>query len=332
MTNSNKIRKEKSMNDARDNKLIVFGPVPSRRLGRSLGINNIPPKICSYSCIYCQLGRTLKMRIERERFYTTSEIVREVENRIKRLEEKKERIDFLTFVPDGEPTLDLNLGKHIKALKKIGLKIAVITNASLISDGDVRDDLYNADWVSVKIDAITHEIWWKINRPHGHLNLDNILMGIEEFSEDFGGLLVTETMLVKKLNDNRGELKRIAVYISSIGPHRSYLSVPTRPPAERDVSAPSEYYLYNAYRIFTENNIHTELLIGYEGNAFTFTDNIEEDILSITSVHPMRRDAVLNYLLKAGSSWDIVQKLLDERKLVKLKYNGKDFYMRRLSG
>lgn len=315
----------------KDKSLIVFGPVPSRRLGRSLGINNIPPKICTYSCIYCQLGRTLKMQIKRDSFYPTSEIRRSVEEKVNEVESRNERIDFLTFVPDGEPTLDLNLGNHIRALKEFGYKIAVITNASLIFDPEVRENLYYADWVSVKIDAITAEVWHKIDRPHGLLDLDKILMGIEEFSDNFNGLMVTETMLVRDVNDNHEELKNIAVYISKLGSNRSYLAVPTRPPAEKAVKPPQEYNLYNGYHIFVESGIDTELLIGYEGNAFAFTGNVEDDLLSITSVHPMRKDAVLSYLSKAGSSWDTVQKLIDDKKIIELNYNGTEFYMRRLS-
>jgi len=174
-------------------------------------------------------------------------------------------------------------------------------------------------------------VWHKIDRPHGLLDLDKILMGIEEFSDNFNGLMVTETMLVRDVNDNHEELKNIAVYISKLGSNRSYLAVPTRPPAEKAVKPPQEYNLYNGYHIFVESGIDTELLIGYEGNAFAFTGNVEDDLLSITSVHPMRKDAVLSYLSKAGSSWDTVQKLIDDKKIIELNYNGTEFYMRRLS-
>jgi len=112
--------------------MIAFGPVPSRRLGRSLGINNIPPKICTYSCIYCQLGRTIKMQVEREGFYEPEQILDSVRDKVERARESEESIDYLTFVPDGEPTLDVNLGCEIELLEPLGLKTAVITNGSLI--------------------------------------------------------------------------------------------------------------------------------------------------------------------------------------------------------
>jgi len=113
---------------------IVFGPVPSRRLGRSLGINNIPPKECSYACVYCQLGNTIKLKIAREEFYSTEQIVEETSELINKVDSEKNKINFLTIVPDGEPTLDLNLGDTIKALQQFNIKIAVITNSSLLDN------------------------------------------------------------------------------------------------------------------------------------------------------------------------------------------------------
>ncbi|MBC7260626.1 MAG: radical SAM protein, partial [Chloroflexi bacterium] len=127
--------------------MIAFGPVPSRRLGRSLGINNIPPKICTYSCVYCQLGRTLNMQIRRQSFYAPDEILWDVRSKVEHVREAGESIDYLTFVPDGEPTLDLHLGRAIELLRSLGIKIAVISNASLIWQEDVREDLMKADWV-----------------------------------------------------------------------------------------------------------------------------------------------------------------------------------------
>ena len=112
--------------------MIAFRPVPSRRLGRSLGINNIPAKICSYSCAYCQVGRTLQMELKRRSFYSPQEIYQEVLEKVNRSESMGQAIDYLTFVPDGEPTLDINLGQEIDMLRSLGIRIAVISNASLI--------------------------------------------------------------------------------------------------------------------------------------------------------------------------------------------------------
>jgi len=311
-------------------KMIAFGPVPSRRLGRSLGINNIPPKICTYSCIYCQLGRTPNMRVTREAFYKPEEVLQEVEKKVKEAKERREPIDYLTFVPDGEPTLDINLGKEIELLKSLGIKIAVITNASLIWKEDVRDDLSKADWVSLKIDALNNDLWRKINRAHGSLKLGKILEGISEFAHIFNSELATETMLVQDINDHAEELEKIADFIARPKPKKSYISIPTRPPAEKWVKPATEHTINIAYQLFSEKSINVEYLIGYEGNAFAFTGNVEEDLLSITSVHPMREEGANEFLTKAKADWNIIEKLINEDKLIEVKYKNKKFYIRKL--
>lgn len=308
---------------------IVFGPVPSRRLGRSLGINNIPPKICSYSCIYCQLGGTFNKQVERKGFYKIEEIIASVKNKVMVVKEKKEAIDYLTFVSDGEPTLDTNLGGELKLLKPLGIKTAVITNSSLISREDVRNDLSKADWISVKIDALSQNIWERINRPHSFLKLKKILIGISEFSCSFKGDLVTETMLVQGINDNDSELEKIANFISDLNVKKSYISIPIRPPAEGYVKPAAEYKINKAYQIFKEKNIDVEYLISFEGNSFVCTGDVKEDLLSIMSVHPMKEEAVVEFLKKADKDWSVIERLLNEEKLKEVEYKNKKFYMRK---
>jgi len=309
---------------------IAFGPVPSRRLGRSLGINNIPPKICSYSCVYCQLGRTLKLRLERRAFYAPDKVFRDVEEKARQARRRGESVDYLTFVPDGEPTLDVHLGQEITRLRRLGLKIAVITNSSLLWRPDVRGDLNLADWVSLKVDAISPDIWRKINRPHGGLSLERILEGVSEFARTFKGELATETMLVRGINDRAEEINKIAAFLAGLRPKKSYISIPIRPPAEKGVHPPDERSLNLAHQIFKEKSIDTELLIGYEGNAFAFTGNVEEDLLSIMSVHPMREDAVNEFLKKAKADPGTAKRLVKEGKLVDTQYKDGIFYLRKL--
>jgi wyosine [tRNA(Phe)-imidazoG37] synthetase (radical SAM superfamily) len=309
---------------------IAFGPVPSRRLGRSLGINNIPPKICSYSCVYCQLGRTLTMRADRGAFYEPERIFRDVEEKVREVLRRGEAVDYLTFVPDGEPTLDLRLGEEITLLRKLGLKIAVITNSSLIWEPGVRKDLLLADWVSLKVDAVSPDIWRKINRPHGGLSQERMWEGLSEFAGTFKGELATETMLVQGFNDRPDEIEKISGFIAGLKPKKSYLSVPIRPPAEKRVHPPDEPSLNLAHQIFSEKSVDTELLIGYEGNAFAYTGNVEEDLLSIMSVHPMREDAVNEFLKKAKADPTTAKRLVKEGKLVDTQYKDRIFYIRKL--
>jgi wyosine [tRNA(Phe)-imidazoG37] synthetase (radical SAM superfamily) len=310
--------------------VIAFGPVPSRRLGRSLGVNNIPPKTCTYSCVYCQLGRTVKMQVERSAFYEPEEILRDVQRKVERAKEVGESIDYLTFVPDGEPTLDVNLGREIDLLRPLGIKIAVITNSSLIWREDVRESLMKADWVSLKMDSVREEVWRRINRPQGALQLTAILDGALEFTQTFKGELATETMLVEGVNAGDDHIREVAGFSAGLRPATAYLSIPTRPPAEDWVHSPSEEAINRAYQIFSESIDPVEYLIGYEGNAFAFTGNVEEDLLSITSVHPMREDAVSEFLARAGADWAAVRNLIERGQLIEMAYEGHKFYMRKL--
>ena len=309
--------------------MLTFGPVPSRRLGRSLGINNIPPKICTYSCIYCQLGKTSKMKIEPQVFYSSSQIFKEVQEKVKKSKEKGELIDYLTFVPDGEPTLDINLGKEIKLIKSLGIKMAVITNSSLINQKQVRENLKEADLVSLKVDSVEEEIWRKVDRPNKNLSLKDILNSMLKFKENFKGEIITETMLVKDINDNSQHIKKVANFIAKLKPSRAYLSVPIRPPADSRVQSPSEKVVSQSYNLFKEKVDRVEYLIGYEGNAFSFTGEVKEDILSITSVHPMREDALKDFLGRANSDWLVIERLIKQGKLVESEYEGHKFYIRK---
>ncbi|MBN2175895.1 MAG: radical SAM protein [Bacteroidales bacterium] len=308
----------------------IFGPVPSRRLGQSLGINNIPPKICSYSCVYCQVGKSLKISVDRTAYYSPEKIIQLTRNKVYKAKEYGEHIDYLTFVPDGEPTLDINLGLEIKGIKPLGIKTAVITNGSLLWRPDVRKELQPADLVSVKIDAADEFIWKKINHPHKNLLFNEVLNGIKQFAKAYKGQLITETMLVKGINDNIVSFQNLASYIAEIDPHIAYLSVPIRPPAFDHVEPADEEKLNEAFQVFNNQVSRVELLIGYEGNAFAFTGDIEEDILSITAVHPMREDAVDKLLLKARANQKVIDKLINEGKITKTIYGNNRFYIRKL--
>ncbi len=233
-------------------------------------------------------------------------------------------------MPDGEPTLDINLGHEIELLRPLGIKIAVISNGSLIGREEVREDLLGADWVSLKMDSTRREIWRKIDRPHGTLRLASILDGAVEFAKAFEGALVTETMLIKGVNDDDDHIREVAGFLARLRPAIAYLAIPTRPPAEEWVQPPGEEVINRAYQIFSKSVDQVEYLIGYEGNAFAFTGNVEEDLLSITSVHPMREDAVSEFLARAGVGWAVVRELVEQGRFVEMAYEGHKFYMRKL--
>ncbi|MEM2913789.1 MAG: radical SAM protein [Candidatus Bathyarchaeia archaeon] len=315
-----------------NSKTLAFGPVPSRRLGKSLGINNIPPKTCSYSCVYCQLGKTSDMTINRQTFYEPKDVLREVKRKVNETTLKNEGIDYLTFVPDGEPTLDINIGDEISLLKQIRIPIAVITNASLLWRDDVREDLLKADFVSLKVDAVTQDLWKRINRPHKGLRLGMILEGIKQFAKTFEGTIVIETMLIDAMKYN-SEFEKLANFLGDLAKlDKAYVAIPTRPPTEKWVKPAKEEVVNTAFQTFSRKlgSEKVEYLIGYEGNAFTFTGNVKDDLLSITAVHPMQEEAVKSFLEKADSNWKIVEDLLRAGELVRHKYKGNIYYMRRL--
>jgi len=311
---------------------LAFGPVPSRRLGKSLGINNIPAKTCSYSCVYCQLGRTINMTTERQAFYKPEDIFVEVKRKVDEASSRNERVDYLTFVPDGEPTLDINLRKEISILKQIEIPIAVITNASLIWRNDVKEDLLKANLVSLKVDVVSEDLWRRINRSHKDLKLNAVLEGVTEFANEFKGTIISETMLIDGINYG-DEFEKTADFLKHLKRlEKAYVAIPTRPPTERWVKPAKEETLNTAFQVFSERlgADRVEYLIGYEGNAFAFTGRVEEDLLSITAVHPMRKEAVKEFLKKAGADWRVIKELLEENKLIKLEYEGNKYYMRRL--
>jgi len=271
------------------------------------------------------------MRIDRQAYYSPERILKEVRNKVDEAKARDEEIDYLTFVPDGEPTLDINLCREISLLRQIGIPIAALTNASLIWESDVKDCLSNMDFVSLKVDAISENLWRRINRPHKSLKIDEILNGIVKFSKEFRGITVTETMLIDGV-DYADEFDKIADFLAEVRLDKAYIAIPTRPPAEGWVKPANEELINKAFQAFAEKlgQEKVEYLIGYEGNAFAFTGNVEEDLLSIISVHPMREEAVKEFLRKAEADWSVVRKMITEGKMIELEYEKHRYYMRKI--
>jgi len=310
----------------------VFGPVPSRRLGRSLGVNNIPPKHCTYSCVYCQVGRTPRHEVERREFFPPADLATEVIGRIRSCRDAGEPLDWVTFVPDGEPTLDVHLGEEIRMIRPHGVPVAVITNGSLLHRDDVREEVAGANWVSVKVDAVEPRTFRKVDRPHPSLDAETVLGGVEAFAAEYRGTLVTETMLVRDLNDSREEAERIANFLARLRPAVAYLAVPTRPPAEEWVEAPPEERVLAAFEAFRERGLRVELLVGWEGGDVAVSGDPREDILAVTSVHPLREDAVLELLAKAGRGRELLDEMVAAGEILAVEHNGHRFWVRRFPG
>lgn len=312
--------------------MIAFGPIPSRRLGQSLGVNNIPPKHCSYNCIYCQVGptSTAQKDVDRRAFFEPDEIFRAVQQKVEEVKASGGRIDYLSLVPDGEPTLDIHLGEIIDRLRPLKIKIAVFTNSSLLWREDVRNELARADCVSLKVDAVEERPWRIVNRPNPKLPLSDILEGVLTFSKTFKGRLLTETMLVKGVNDTEESLLATARFVGKLKPAVAYIGLPTRPPAETWAHSPDEETLNRAYQIFSEEVEKTECLTGFSEESFSASGDVVRNLLNITAVHPMRESEALDLLKRGKVESEKLEELVVKEKLVKVIHEGQPFYMRKL--
>jgi len=274
------------------------------------------------------VGITHKLSNQRQLFYDPEVIYSEVEKHLAKLS-VADQPDYLTFVANGEPTMDINLGRSIEKLKMLNIPIAVITNASLLNDPLVRADLFQADWVSVKIDTGSEAIWKKINKPTDKIDFESYVKGLITFSKEFNGKLVSETMMVKGVNDKPGDVLQTAAFVSSVHPSIAYISIPIRPPAVKSVLPPDEKDINLAYQLFSENQLNAELIISFEGTDTGFTGNAIEDILNICSVHPIRQDTMNELLKKDQVNPGILTKLLDDNYIKRTEYKSNVFYIRK---
>ncbi len=310
------------------NSPVIYGPVPSRRLGQSLGIINVSPKQCSYSCVYCQIGKTKSPHAVRTTYFTPEEIYLAVRRKLRMLSKLGRKIDYLTFVPTGEPALDENLGESIKLLKKLGIKIAIISNASMLSREDVKNDFLLADYVSLKIDTLSYRTWLKINRPCLNLKFSSIIQGIEKFRSAFQGTIATETMLVRDLNDSKKEGESLANFIGALNPSVAFIALPIRPPAEDWVKSPVTKSLLRMYDIFESKIRKVEYLVEHEGSDFGYDrKDIRSSILEITRVHPLREEILKQMIAKAKGHEHLISEMLEKHQITKSFYKGETFYL-----
>ncbi len=310
---------------------LAFGPVYSRRLGWSLGVRNVPGKNCSYNCVYCQAGRTVRLTIKRTAFYKPGRVAGDVEERLGEVESRGGRVDYISVVPEGEPTLDSGLGELIDLLKGLGRPVAVFTNSSLLWRSDVREDLLAADLVNVKVDAARTGTWRRVNRPHPLLSFREVIGGLRAFASEYRGRLLAETMLVGGV-DYGEELGEIAGIVASLRPERAYVAVPVRPPAE-PVGPPGEDVVLGLYGLLEERlgRGRVELLTGLPTVDMELLSDPERNILEAAGVHPLRVEEAERLLEAAGADWGVVERLLKRGLLRLAEYRGERFLVRRLS-
>jgi wyosine [tRNA(Phe)-imidazoG37] synthetase (radical SAM superfamily) len=286
----------------------VFGPVPSRRLGQSLGIDTIPLKTCNWNCVYCQLGRTQPVTHTRKDYLPTADILAEVEQA--RAAHKPGDIDWITFVGSGEPTLHASIGWLIAQVKALtDIPVAVITNGSLLYEPQMRRDLAAADAVLPTLDAGTPELYRRINRPHPEATFERLVSGLVDFRHQYSGWLWVEVMLVRGLNDTEQVLRDIASILRRVEPDEIHISLPTRPPAETWVQPADDEAVLRALAILGEV---AHVLHPAAGNFdVSGAENLADAVIGIITRHPMRQEELERTLEQAapGHGEDVLAKL-----------------------
>lgn len=208
----------------------VYGPVPSRRLGRSLGVDLVPFKTCTYDCVYCQLGPTTNRTLRREAYVPTDTVVPQVQERLAGLAAPP---DYITLAGSGEPTLHSDLGRLVSELKRCtGVPVAVLTNGSLLSESAVADALAEADLVVPSLDAGNAALWQYVNRPHPDLSFEKMMTGLAAFTAAFTGKVWLEVMLLSGVTGMESEVRCIADRATGLGLDRVQLNTAVRPAAE----------------------------------------------------------------------------------------------------
>lgn len=301
----------------------LYGPVPSRRLGRSLGISPIPPKTCNYSCVYCQIGRTTHYTNIRQDFFPKEAILSEIKTALT----NDDSIDYLTFVGEGEPTLCEGLGYLVQSIKEFSdIPLAVITNGALLYKETLRQELLPVEVVLPTLDTADPKKFKKINRPIKGLALEKIINGMRAFREIFQGEIWMEVMLVKGLNDGLEETRQLKTVLDALTCDRIYVNVPIRPPAESWVKIPEKSRIIEICQILGAENIaHYE---SSEGFHLDKEKEIEQEILRTTTRHPLREDQIQAMLdLPAEDCKQVLEKMAAEGKIRLVTYNNRNFWI-----
>lgn len=300
----------------------IYGPVPSRRLGFSLGVDLVPYKTCSFDCVYCQLGRTTDKTVERKEWMPTGEVLSQINEALG----SKGRIDYLTFSGSGEPTLHSRIGWLIREVKKItDIPVAVLTNGSLLFKEDLREELTAADLVVPSLDAATQETLERVNRPHPSLNRENIVQGILQFNREFKGRIWLEIMLVKGINDTEEEIEKMIEIVRKMQPDKVHLNTVVRPPSEEFAHPLS---LPDLERIKASFGQGCEIIAGFKGEREeAYVQDIEGDILELVQRRPVTLSDISHSLgLHENEVIKYLQVLEEKGKVEAHRFEGRRYY------
>jgi len=262
----------------------TFGPVPSRRLGISLGVDIIPYKTCTLDCVYCECGKTTDLRVKRKRFVDPGTVLEE----IKEVVSGDQLIEYITFSGSGEPTLNKDIGHIIREIKKIThTPTAVLTNGTLLPLKEVRDDLSEADLVLPSLDAVTPSLFSEINRPHGELGIGSIIRGLIDFRDEYRGRIWLEVFIARGINDSDEELEKIYRVIKKIRPDRVQLNSLDRPPAYENIRAVEIGVLESIVERWADLPVEIIKRIRRRDEISSFSRNLESNILNTIVRRPL---------------------------------------------
>ncbi|MGQ9588335.1 MAG: radical SAM protein [Thermoplasmata archaeon] len=309
----------------------AFGPVPSRRLGQSLGVNTVPRKTCTYSCVYCQLGPTTNLTVKRRAYYDADTVAGEIRDKQRRCTTMP---DYVTFLGCGEPTLASNMADILKEISKSWKgKTALLTNGSLMSVAKVRASSMHFDVVMPTVAADSERTFKTIHRPHPSIRYPRVLAGLKEFSQRFPGELWVEVMLLKGVNDDSIALEGIRKNIELMDPDRIHLMAPTRPPSEEWVECPTEEGVERAVEIIPGSMDMTRPEAGTFGPD---RGDVVEELCAIARVHPMREKQAIDVFLERGfgehDALEALKTLRDTSRLKTMTHKGEIFYIAREEG
>lgn len=302
----------------------LFGPVPSRRLGRSLGIDVIPPKTCTLDCLYCESGPTTHLSVRRRTFIPADDVVAQLDAF---LAAHPESVDALTFSSAGEPTLYLMLGELIPAIKRKYPKIplVVLTNGTLLWDPEVRRSLVAADRVVPSLDAAHPEIFARLNRPHPSLSLDHVLEGLMAFRREYRGAYHLEVLLAKGINDSPGHLRDLGALVRSIGPDRVELNTVVRPPAVAGIQGLSAEAMAEAAMFFSACPVDVLGAYALTG-TFDREETLDERLVELVRRRPCAVDEMADALgVSPQRVTQTVEKLEKRGRVRREVYNGRVF-------
>ena len=262
----------------------LFGPVPSRRLGMSLGVDLVPHKVCSLNCVYCECGATTNLTSDRKEYVSYDEIIEELNDFFK----NNDNPDYITFSGAGEPTLNIHIGKvidYIKANFK-NIPVAVLTNGSLLSKPDVRQELLNADLILPSLDAATNLAFKKIDRPNADLNIEDYIQGLIDFSKDFKGTIWLEIMILPGFNDDLENLNLLKEAIKKINPEKVQLNTLDRPGVIDNIRAATRIELQNIIDLWQLKNVEIIASSAIRKDNKSFRKDTENAIMETISRRP----------------------------------------------